>query len=297
MRLENEQESVNIEDRRGDGPGIGMGGGGGLQLGGGRSGGSIIGLLVLMAIGYFLGINPGQLMGGGSGLPQLTGDATEAGGGPVRESAGEAQETERMKRVLGSTERVWTEIFAAENARYQPPTLVLFRNATRTACGVGQAAAGPFYCPGDRKVYIDLGFFDELATRFGAPGDFAQAYVLAHEVGHHIQMLVGTEAKVRRAQQSGGNANQLQVAMELQADCYAGVWANRANATKQILEPGDLEEGLKAAFAVGDDTLQKQTQGYVVPDSFTHGSSEQRMRWFKQGFESGNADSCNTFGN
>jgi uncharacterized protein len=295
MRLEDEEASSNVEDRRGAGAGIGMGGPGGLQLGGGGRGGSLIGMLVLLAIGYFLGINPGQLMGSGAGLPQMTGDPGQIGGGPVQESAGEAQDVDRMKRVLGSTERVWGEIFAASNSRYEPPRLVLFRGATRTACGVGQAAMGPFYCPGDRKVYIDLGFFDELATKFGAPGDFAQAYVLAHEVGHHIQTITGTEAKVRQAQR-GGNKNQLQVAMELQADCYSGVWAARANASRRILEPGDLEEGLKAAFAVGDDTLQKKTQGYVVPDSFTHGSSEQRMSWFKRGLQSGDPGACDTFG-
>ena len=199
--------------------------------------------------------------------------------------------------VLGSTEDTWGRIFADHGASYRPPRLVLFNDATPSACGMGQAAMGPFYCPGDQKVYIDLGFFRELDRRFGAPGDFARAYVVAHEVGHHVQNLTGVAEKVARAASNAprSGANSLQVRMELQADCYAGVWARNANEARNLLEPGDVEEGIRAAQAIGDDTLQRQTQGRVVPESFTHGTSEQRVRWFTSGYQSGRIESCDTF--
>ena len=201
-----------------------------------------------------------------------------------------------MAKVLGETEDTWAAIFQNDlNRRYAPPKLVLFRGAT-TACGTGQSAMGPFYCPGDSKVYIDLAFFDELKNRFKAPGDFAQAYVIAHEVGHHVQHLLGISDQVDNLRRRNpSQANALSVRMELQADCFAGLWAQRANAARQILESGDVEEALAAATAIGDDRLQKQSQGYVVPDTFTHGSSEQRVRWFKRGLEGGSLKQCDTF--
>lgn len=206
-------------------------------------------------------------------------------------------ESRFVRHVLAETEDTWRQIFRANGQQYVDPTLVLFSGATRTACGVGQAAMGPFYCPADQKVYIDLGFYQELKSRFNAPGDFAQAYVIAHEVGHHVQNLLGISEKVQAARQRAGErqANELSVRLELQADCLAGVWAKNADAARGILEAGDVEEALRAASAIGDDALQKQAQGYVVPDSFTHGSSEQRVRWFKRGMESGQLAACNTF--
>ena len=202
-----------------------------------------------------------------------------------------------MAKVLGETEDTWAAIFQNDlNRRYAPPKLVLFRGATPTACGTGQSAMGPFYCPGDSKVYIDLAFFDELKNRFKAPGDFAQAYVIAHEVGHHVQHLLGISDQVDNLRRRNpSQANALSVRMELQADCFAGLWAQRANAARHILESGDVEEALAAATAIGDDRLQKQSQGYVVPDTFTHGSSEQRVRWFKRGLEGGSLKQCDTF--
>jgi hypothetical protein len=199
--------------------------------------------------------------------------------------------------VLKSTEDVWSEIFRTQGATYQPPVLVLFEQATRSACGVGQSEMGPFYCPADRKVYLDLSFFRELSQRFGAPGDFAQAYVVAHEVGHHIQTLSGVSEQVAAARQGAGRAqgNALSVRQELQADCFAGVWGHHAART-DLLEPGDAEEGLRAAAAIGDDRLQQQTQGRIAPESFTHGSSEQRVEWLQRGLQSGRLDSCDTFG-
>jgi uncharacterized protein len=199
--------------------------------------------------------------------------------------------------VLASTEDTWSQIFQHSGSRYVDPKLVLYSGAVQSACGLGQAAMGPFYCPGDQKLYLDMSFFNDLANRHNAPGDFAQAYVVAHEVGHHVQNLLGIADQVTAAQQRGGQGqgNQLQVRMELQADCFAGVWANHADQMRRILEPGDLEEAMAAASGVGDDRLQKQAQGYVVPESFTHGSSEQRMRWFTIGFKSGNPQQCDTF--
>jgi predicted metalloprotease len=199
--------------------------------------------------------------------------------------------------VLRDTEQTWQQIFAAAGKQYVDPQLVLFSGAVQSACGSADAAVGPFYCSEDRKVYIDLSFYDDLKTRFGAPGDFAQAYVIAHEVGHHVQNLLGTSDKVQAARAKGSKqqANALSVRMELQADCYAGIWAHNANESRQLLESGDVEEGLNAATAIGDDRLQMQSRGYIAPESFTHGSSAQRVRWFKRGLESGKVSSCDTF--
>ncbi|MCW5570300.1 MAG: zinc metallopeptidase, partial [Steroidobacteraceae bacterium] len=223
------------------------------------------------------------------------------GSGPTTEPAPDGAPTDQgsdlVRAVLGDTEDTWGAIFQASGSQYPPPTLALFRGSIQSACGFASSASGPFYCPGDRKVYIDLAFYDELAQQFQAPGDFAQAYVLAHEVGHHVQNVLGTLEKVQAAQQRLGEAerNQLQVRVELQADCYAGIWAHHAEKSRGILEPGDIDEGLKAASAVGDDTIQRRMQGHVVPESFTHGSAGERMRWFTRGYESGELASCDTF--
>jgi predicted metalloprotease len=252
-------------------------------------GGGIITLLVVLGAMWF-GVNPKLVMqflegaGGGGGQVQP---------GPQRELTPEEQERgEFVKVVLGSTEDIWAEVFATQlQKRYQPPTLVMFTDSTRSGCGFAGAAVGPFYCPADQKVYIDLGFFNELDKKYGAPGDFAQAYVIAHEVGHHIQNLLGISDQVHESQQrvSKTEANQLSVRLELQADFLAGVWAHYA-AQRGIVEPGDVEEALRAASAIGDDRLQKQARGYVTPDSFTHGSSQQRVRWFREGLQSGDID-------
>jgi predicted metalloprotease len=216
---------------------------------------------------------------------------------PYEESADEAQLREFISVVLADTEETWGAIFGMNGSTYQEPTLVLFSGAVESACGFAQAAVGPFYCPADRKVYIDLSFYRDLQSRFGAPGDFAQAYVIAHEVGHHVQTLLGISERNMAARRgaSESEANALSVRQELQADCFAGVWAHNANRDRQLLEPGDIEEGLNAASAIGDDRLQQQSRGYVAPESFTHGSSEQRMRWFKRGYDSGDVNICDTF--
>ena len=291
MRMDDERESDNIEDRRGGG--FGGGGGGGLRLGGGRLG---IGTIVIALVAsYFLGINPLtvlSMLGGGGGMPAVEQSAPPAHKPPP------SDETARfVSKVLASTEDTWNEVFRASGRQYEEPKLVLFSGMTPTACGTGQAAMGPFYCPGDQKVYIDLTFFRELKDRFHAPGEFAQAYVVAHEVGHHVQNLLGISDQVQAARQRAGKAeaNALSVRLELQADCLAGVWGKRTDAMKNILEPGDLEAALAAATAIGDDRLQQQAQGRIVPESFTHGSSEQRVRWFKRGFETGDINQCNTF--
>ena len=274
MDLRNQKASGNVEDRRG----IGMVGGG-LGIGG----------IVVVLIAYFLGIDPTALMG-----------VTEQVGAPQQAQAPKGAPEDEMgqfvSKVLGSTEDVWTGIFRRSNAQYRAPTLVLYDGQVRSACGMGQSAMGPFYCPGDEKLYIDLAFFRDLHQRFQAPGDFAQAYVIAHEVAHHVQKMTGAFGKMDAARARGSRAqqNQLSVRMELQADCYAGVWGAHAGSMQQ-LSPGDIEEGLAAASAIGDDRLQKQMQGRVVPESFTHGSSEQRSRWFKRGLESGNPGDCDTF--
>jgi hypothetical protein len=267
--------------------------GGGMRVPiGGRGGIGIGGIIVLLLLWLVFGINPLELLsGGGVQIPRQTETQTRTG------EVANDQTTDFVARVLGSTERVWEEKFQAMGRRYEPPTLVLFSDAVRSACGMAQAAVGPFYCPQDQKVYIDLSFFEEMARRLGASGDFAQAYVIAHEVGHHVQSLLGIADKVTQARMQApeAEANDLSVRMELQADCLAGVWAKSADDSAQILEAGDIEEGLNAATAIGDDRLQKRSQGYVVPESFTHGSSEQRVRWFKRGLDTADMNQCETF--
>jgi uncharacterized protein len=275
-----------------------MGGGGGFPGGGvripigGRGGLGIGGIIVLLLIWLVFGINPLDLLNGGT--VQVPRQQTEQ----TQDSTG-APDAMRdfVARVLGSTERVWTEKFQAMGQQYNPPSLVMFEQFVQSACGMAQAAMGPFYCPPDQRVYIDVSFFEDMDRRLGASGDFAQAYVIAHEVGHHVQNLLGIADKVTRArmQSPEAEANALSVRMELQADCLAGVWAKSADDSRQILEQGDIEEGLNAASAIGDDRLQRRSQGYVVPESFTHGSSEQRVRWFRRGLESSDMDQCDTF--
>jgi len=296
MRWEDREESSNIEDRRDGGfSGGSSGGGGGMpSLGsimflwpiirpllGTRFGWAIIGIGALL---YFKGINP---------LSNISGNKTPT---HINKKLDD-KEARFMATVLRDTEIVWSDIFKAHGAKYPKPIMVLYRGATSSGCGHASSQMGPFYCPADHRVYLDLGFFDELAKKYHASGDFAEAYVLAHEIGHHVQNLQGTLDKVQRLKQHarGQKAeNQLQVRVELQADCYAGVWANHADKKFNMLEEGDIEEALNAASSIGDDTLQKQAQGYVVPDSFTHGSSAQRVHWFKRGFESGDIKSCDT---
>lgn len=275
--------STNVDDRRrGRIPG---GAGAGLGCGG---------ILVVAILALVFGADPQQLLDVLSQAEQASvdsGSATDAG------LAVDDEASQFMRAVLASTEDTWAEIFRTSGRRYQQPTLVLFSGRVASACGFASAAAGPFYCPADQKLYLDTAFFDELARRFGAPGDFAQAYVVAHEVGHHVQNLLGISGQVSTAQQraSRGEANQLSVRLELMADCLAGVWGHYAH-RQGMLEPGDAEEGLRAAAAIGDDNIQRQSQGYVVPESFTHGSAEQRVSWLRLGLETGNTDSCETFG-
>jgi predicted metalloprotease len=281
MRWAGREESGNVEDRRG------MGGGGmrmGLPVGGG-----IGGVVLLLLYSALTGQNPLDLIGGSGG------DSGYSEPGPSAPPATD-QQTRFMRVVLKDTEDTWTTIFRSNGQRYEEPTLVLFSGETNTACGLGESAMGPFYCPGDRKVYLDTSFFEELDERFGAPGDFAQAYVIAHEIGHHVQNLLGLSERVQGARQHASRAegNALSVRLELQADCYAGVWGHYA-AQHDLLDPGDAEEGLRAAASIGDDRLQRQAQGRVVPESFTHGSSEQRVSWLKRGLESGQIQSCDTF--
>ncbi|MBL0928111.1 MAG: zinc metallopeptidase [Phycisphaerales bacterium] len=282
MRTDRMRESDNVEDRRGVGPGMAAGG---LGLGG----------VVLVLIYVLLGGNPQTLLqnmppsgGQGSGVSAPTGTRGVPADDPT---------AKLVAKVLGDTEDVWADLFRQMGRAYTPPRLILFSGRVDSACGLASSAVGPFYCPADRRVYIDLNFYSELSTRFGAPGDFAQAYVIAHEVGHHVQNLLGTSAKVdaQRGRVSEREMNDLSVRLELQADFYAGVWAHHANKARQILEPGDIDEGIRAAGAVGDDRLQMQATGHVVPDSFTHGTSEQRIRWFKLGFESGDVRKGDTF--
>ena len=309
MRLENERPSENVEDQRGAGGGIGFPRGGTYRIPmGGRGGrGMSLSTIIILIIVYFVakavfGIDLLDLLSGGGGNVNLPRTQTEEQGqipGTGNQSAdvtGDAGK-EFVARVLGSTERVWGEAFQEMGQRYQDPKLVLFSGFVQSACGMAQSAMGPFYCPGDGKVYIDLSFYQDLKNKLGAPGDFAQAYVIAHEVGHHVQNLLGIADKVTqaRAQSSEVEANDLSVRMELQADCYAGVWAKRADDSKHILEEGDVDEALNAAAQIGDDRLQRRSQGYVVPESFTHGTSEQRQRWFKTGMSSGDIKTCDTF--
>jgi len=281
MRWRGERESENIEDRRG----IRVGGRG-LAIGGG-------GLLLIIALALFTGQDPTVLLEQLTGGPSVTVDPKQAG----RDGAPSDELGQFSSVVLASTEDVWRQTFASSGRRYQAPTLVLFSDAVQSACGFGSAAAGPFYCPMDNKVYLDLSFFTDLARRFGAPGDFAHAYVIAHEVGHHVQNQLGIASKVRAAQQRlpAGEVNALSVRTELQADCLAGVWAHHANRDAKLLEPGDVEEGLTAAAAIGDDRLQKRAQGYTVPESWTHGSSAMRVKWLRRGLQSGDIDGCDTF--
>jgi len=280
MRWRGGRRSTNIEDRRGSRAPKGI-------LGGG------IGTIVLILVAMYFGVDPTFLIEG----MQSASTSSSSGTQPTEEDLKNDPMADMIAVVIGDTEDVWKEIFAANGQRYVEPTLVMFSGATRSACGLGQAAMGPFYCPADQKAYIDLSFYDDMRTRFKAPGDFAQAYVIAHEIGHHVQNLLGISGKVHSMKQQLGKVegNQLSVRLELQADCFAGVWAHRADKARNILESGDVEEALNAASAIGDDRLQRQSRGTVVPESFTHGTSEQRQRWFRTGLESGNPDSCNTF--
>lgn len=274
------RRSSNVEDRRG------------VRLTGGKMKGGGIGLLLLALVGMYFGIDPSVIFN--SGLVD--------GGGQVQQSSSQTSpEEDRLADfvsvVLADTEDTWDAIFQQAGGVYEKPTLVLFTGAVQSACGYAQSATGPFYCPADRKVYIDLGFYGELKQNLKAPGDFAQAYVVSHEIGHHVQNLLGISGQVQaqHAHLSPTEFNRLSVKVELQADCFAGVWANHANRVRHILEPGDVEEALNAASMIGDDTLQKKTRGYVVPDSFTHGSSAQRVQWFRTGLVSGDVNQCNTF--
>jgi|SRR5262245_13941295 len=309
MRLDDLQESSNVEDRRGDGGG-GGGGGFGIPVGGGGLG---IGTIVILGlVGWALGIDPSLLIGGAEMINRQTQPQVQQAPPTARRTGSPQDDMGRfVSKVLGSTEVQWRQIFAKDGSSYRAPVLVLYRGRTQAQCGgVAQAAMGPFYCPSDQKVYLDTSFFDQIATRFrgcdvgSKTCQFSQAYVIAHEVGHHVQNLMGVLRKSQQLQQaahSKAEANQIQVRVELQADCLAGVWANQENESLKrqgkppFIEPGDVEAALRTAAAIGDDTLQRRSQGYVVPDSFTHGSAEQRQRWFNTGFRSGTVGSCNTF--
>ena len=290
MRWEGDRQSDNVEDRRGEGGG--GGGGGGFGFGGKSIG---IGTLVIALVGgWIFGINPVtilSLLSGGAPSQQVSQQRPQQGA-PAND-----RESQFVATTLAYTEDAWAQVFREQGAQYQPAKLVLFEGRVGTGCGQGESATGPFYCPADSTVYIDLGFFRTMQQRFNVEGEFAQAYVIAHEVGHHVQNLLGVSDKVHAAQQraSETQGNALSVRLELQADCFAGVWAKRTNKEKQILESGDVESALNAASAIGDDALQRQSRGVVVPDSFTHGSSAQRVRWFKRGLESGEVSACNTF--
>jgi predicted metalloprotease len=282
MRWEDLRRSGNVEDRRG------------MRVPGGVAGGGLGTILIVLVMSWITGVNPltlFQIVGGlGGGAPAPVQE------GPTGAPANDPQ-AEFAAVVLADTEDTWARVFQQAGDRYRPPTLVLFTDAVQSACGTNSAAVGPFYCPADQKVYIDLGFFRELDQRFGAPGDFAQAYVIAHEVGHHIQTLLGVSEQVMRMRQQVGEAegNRLSVLQELQADCFAGVWGHHAN-QRRLLEPGDVEEGLQAAAAIGDDVMQRRAQGRVSPESWTHGSSEQRTEWLRRGLSQGTIDACDTFG-
>jgi hypothetical protein len=278
MRWEHGRRSDNIEDRRG------------MRVG--KAGGVGIGAIVLALVVMYFGGDPSVVLNQAGNLAPTQSEQSTATFSP-----GEEKLKDFMSVVLADTEDVWSELLRQSGQAYPQPTLVLFSGEVQSACGFAEAAMGPFYCPGDQKLYLDMSFFNDLAQRLGAPGDFAQAYVVAHEVGHHVQTLLGISEQVHaaRSRASATEGNALQVRMELQADCFSGVWAYHANRQRQILEPGDAEEALAAAAGVGDDRLQKQARGYVVPDSFTHGSSEQRMRWFKRGLQTGDPEQCDTF--
>jgi hypothetical protein len=297
MKWEGQEQSANIEDRRGAGAASGAGG---MRLPIGGRGIGVGTIVIALLAGWIFGINPltvlGLLSGGGAPVevapsPQTRAPTGQPGARPTDAGA------QFVSTVLRDTEVVWGQMFKASGAGYQEPTLVLYRGATRSACGVGEAAMGPFYCPGDAKVYLDLNFFDTLSRRMGAPGDFAQAYVVAHEIGHHVQNLMGVTGKVdaMRGRISQAEMNRLSVRVELQADCLAGVWAHHSQKGKGWLDAGDLQEAMNAAAQIGDDTLQRRSQGTVVPETFTHGSSEQRVSWFRRGLESGSVKQCDTF--
>jgi predicted metalloprotease len=279
LRWKGRRQSTHVEDRRGVRAGAKLAGGG-------------LGLLILVGLGLFLGVDPRTLM---QVVQTQQESAVTTPDGPTEL---EDEQARFVAVVLADTEDTWNELFRGAGRLYREPTLVLFSGAVESACGFAQAAVGPFYCPPDQKVYIDLTFYSDLQSRFRAPGDFAQAYVIAHEVGHHVQALLGISDTVqrKRTQVSEIEANQLSVRQELQADCFAGIWAHHADRTRALLEQGDIEEGLGAASAIGDDRLQKESQGYVIPESFTHGSSEQRVRWFKRGYDTGDVRQCDTFG-
>lgn len=281
MRWQGRRESDNIEDRRGMRIGRTAGIGG-------------VGLVAVYLISMYFGVDPRMLLGG----IQATQEQTQAGGSePYQESAHEAEQHKFVAVVLADTEDVWGALMAEKGGSYRKPTLVLFSGAVESGCGMAEAATGPFYCPADERVFIDLSFFDEMEQELGAPGDFAHAYVVAHEVGHHVQKLLGISERVQELSQRVDEieANQQSVRLELQADCYAGIWTRHAEDTSHILEPGDIDEALGAASAVGDDRLQRRAGGQVVPDSFTHGTSEQRARWFRRGFDTGTLEACDTF--
>ena len=285
MKWEGNRESDNVEDRRDSG-----GGGGGGFLGGRSIG--IGSIAIALVVSYFLGINPMTVLNVLSG-----GSAPTSQQAPAQKPPADDRMAQFVSTVLGDTEDVWSKVFTQGGATYQQPKLVLFRGATATACGQGQAAMGPFYCPADQKVYIDLGFYETLKNQLGAPGDFAQAYVIAHEVGHHVQNLLGITTKMdqMRGRVSEKEYNVMSVRLELQADCFAGVWANHAQEARQLLEAGDVEEAMNAAARIGDDALQGARGGSVVPESFTHGTSDQRQRWFNNGLKNGSVKRCDTF--
>ena len=278
MRWRNRRQSTNIEDRRRRPMSRKVAGGG-------------LGTIILVLVGLYFGIDPGVILQS-TGTMSPPSQTSQVALSPEEKELGEF-----VAVVLADTEDTWHQIFEQEGSRYREPTLVLFSGAVESACGYAQSATGPFYCPADEKVYIDLSFFEDLQNRFGAPGDFAQAYVIAHEIGHHVQTLAGISEKVHAAkrQSSERDANALSVRQELQADCFAGIWAFHADRARQLLEKGDIDEALNAANAIGDDRLQMQSRGHVVPDSFTHGTSAQRIEWFKRGFATGSLSSCNTF--
>lgn len=280
MRWKSGRRSRNIDDRRS------------VRLSGKAKGGGI-GILILALVGMYFGIDPSIILQQGANLTGDSGTQQEQ----YQPTASENKLADFVSVVLADTEDTWDTIFREGGANYKKPTLVLFTGAVKSACGLGKAAMGPFYCPADQRVYIDLSFYQDLKNKLGAPGDFAQAYVVAHEVGHHVQNLLGLSDKVHtmRSKVSQSEYNKLSVKLELQADCFSGVWANHANKMRNILEPGDVEEALNAASMIGDDRLQKQAKGHITPDSFTHGSSAQRVKWFKQGLNSGNIGDCNTF--
>ena len=295
MKWDGQRESSQIEDRRGSGGGGRAGGS--IRVGGGRGVG-LGTIAIALVAGWIFGINPGTIIGVLGGLEGAAPGATQQAPAPgATRSAPQDENARFVSTVLASTEDIWQETFQASGRDYRKPVLVLYRGSTRSACGTGQAAMGPFYCPGDEKVYLDLGFFETMRRQLGAPGDFAQAYVVAHEVGHHVQHLLGITDRVDalRGRQSEAQANAMSVRLELQADCFAGVWAGRSQQAKNWLEQGDLEEAMNAASQIGDDTLQQNAGGAVRPESFTHGSSAQRMRWFQRGFQSGQVAQCDTF--